>query len=685
MKQIRLVPMMMTLLLLAACTRAEIEVSAPPVLKLKPVLEEGFMTKATVDDVPSLNERDLSGGIDVFISGHGSFLRYRVNSPQASQISFLTANWKQDGIVPGLVYDVYAVANPDYNPSQIFGEADLKALATRADNDIYRLYDPGAGSYDLSRTSSKLFLMDAGIKWTPTTDIEQTISLTMKRAAAKIEVDFSLSDAMSGYTIFGKPQWKFVNYATCSPVLESGAACDPKRRTTPYMMDVTANTTTGGNIVTYSYPHTWTDVEDATVIIMNIPLEDASGTIIPNNYYAVPVADISGSGPFSLERNTLYRVQMKLEALGSSGESSTLLPVGLLYEVLPWEYNPVFDDINVIGQDVAYLMVDPVEDEIREKVLSGGLAPRTLHLNFWSSGPVSVSSAEVYYYDKNSNRINAETTSPVSVTVSGTKSGTIDVTSTALSNNAVKYIRFRVSLVENPALYKDILVRHYPLDYIQNVEGLWSSLTLTNWVNWITDQTAHTPGRVVSNNLFAAKVINNGRIYSIRDRQYGGYYYAQIGTQHPTLQNNRMYVVQITSTSDSYTVGRVTIDSNYLSQDHYVSPAFLIASQLGATQRSTSATVATTHCHNYKEVTRDGRSYENWRLPTREEIGIILGYQYTSDTIDEVLTGDHYWTLEGKAVSKQYYADPSQDSPSGHVRCIRDLSEAELEQINVLY
>ena len=685
MKRILLVPMLM-LILSSACTR--VETGQPvPVLKLIPALENEYLTKATVEDVPSLNERDLSGGIDVFISGHGSFLRYRVNSPQVSQVNFLTADWKDDGIVAGLEYDVYAVANPEYNPSQIVSEAYLKALDTGADYDIYRLYDPGAGSYDLSRTSSKQFLMDAGVKWTPTTEIEQTISLTLKRAAAKIEIQFSLSDAMSGYTLYGKPQWKLVNYATCCSILENGSFCEPERRTTPYMMDVTSNTATDGTIITYSYPHTWTDIDDATVIIMNVPLEDSSGTVIFNNYYAVPVADISGPGPYSLERNTLYRVQARLETLGSSGESSTHFPAGLLYEVIPWEYNAVVDDINVIGQEVDYLMVDPVEEEIREKVLSGGLLSRTIHLNFWSSGPISVTPAEVYYYDKNSNRINAETTSPVTVNVSGTKSGTIDITSTALSNNAVKYIRFRVSLTGNPALYKDIIIRHYPLDYIQNVQGLWSSLTLSNWVNWDTDQAPHSPRREVENDLFPAKVYYNGRIYSIRERSLGGGYYSaqRNSSALPSLDNCRMYVVQITSTSDTYIVGRVTLDSNNLSQDHYVSPAFLIASQLGASQTTSNGIKASTHCHNYREVTRDGRVYDYWRLPTREEVGIIMGYQGNTDAIDPVLTGPHYWTLEGKAVSTQEYANPSYDSTTGHVRCIRDLSEAELELINVLY
>lgn len=669
--------------LVFACSKAE---TAPQTrtLTLIPSLEDGYQTKATVADVPSLNERALSGGMTVFISGHGVFRRYTISAPQADRANFLTRQWKYDGIMPGYTYDVHAVANPPAALSHIESEAALKALDTGVDSDIYRLYDPQAGSYDLSRTASKLFLMDATCKWTPTTELEQTLSVTLKRAVAKIEIHFSLSPSLSGYALYGKPQWKWVNYATCAAILQDGRPADPCRRTTPYMMDVHANTATEGFVTTYTYPHTWTDADDATMVILNVPLQDSQGNIIRNNYYAIPVADISGPGPYSLERNTQYRVHAQLETLGSSGENASEPPAGLFYEVIPWTYRPVVDDILVVGQEVDYLMVDPTEEEIREKVLSGGHGPKTLQLNYWSSGPVSVTAAEVYYYDKDNNKVDAAALSPVTVAVRGTDSGTIDVTSTALSNNAVKFIRFRAYLTADPEQYKEIIIRHYPLDYIQNVEGLWSSLSLSGWVNWTADQALHSPQKTCSNSLFQAKVYDGGKIRRIEERRQGSSWYARAGDSFSQLHNNRMYVVQITSTSDDYTVGRVTLDADHMSAEHRVSPAFLIASQLGATSAISNARTAAAHCRNYREVTTDGRIYDNWRLPTREEIGIIMGYQYTSDTIDEVLSGSHYWTLEGKAVSKTNPSNPSGDAASGYVRCLRDLGEAELEQINVL-
>jgi hypothetical protein len=61
-------------------------------------------------------------------------------------------------------------------------------------------------------------------------------------------------------------------------------------------------------------------------------------------------------------------------------------------------------------------------------------------------------------------------------------SGTITVTSTALNNKAIKYIRLRVYLDEEATfkdgaetMYEDIIIRHFPTDNIQNIEGLWSS------------------------------------------------------------------------------------------------------------------------------------------------------------------------------------------------------------------
>ena len=672
------------LLIFAACSK-QMDVQSPG-LSIKVSVDGEFTTKSTVPDVPALMENNLSGGLDVYIVGHGVFLRHRVRSAEDGKVHFLTSSWKQDGIVPGQTYDVYVIANPEKLAGPAEDISSLLSLMLRQDEDIYKLYDPEAGTYDLAKTREKSFLMDGYVQWTPTSQLEQTINVTLHRAAAKIHVDFNLGPTLrQNWRFFGAPQWKLLNYAYAATALENGSADASSFTSTPLLMPVAAASQVGGSITTYSYPREWTDDAEATVILLNVPLIDSEGNILDNNYYTLPVLDLALTAPFSIKRNGFYRVEATLESLGSSSEQGADPALALEYQVLPWEYNSVTDNITVIGQEVEYLMVDPTYYEIREKVLADKLTPNIRFLNFWASGTIVCSSPEVYYYDKTGARVDASATSPVTVTVSGNRTGTIGINSTALGNNSVKYIRFRVSLSHRPGVYEDIFIRHYPLDYIQNIEGLWSSLTTDGWVNWITDQSLHTPMRTVNNSIFSAKVISGGNIYGISEYRVGSnYYQARPGYNYSNLKNNRMYIVQITSTSDDYTVGRVNLDSNYQSQEHLVSPAFMIASQLGATQTTSNALTAAMHCGSYKEVTADGTEYTGWRLPTREEIGIIMGYQYSSDAIDVVLAGSHYWTLEGKCVSRDNPSNTSYDVNTGYIRCVRDLTLSDVEQFNKL-
>ncbi|MBR1510037.1 MAG: hypothetical protein IJ623_05260 [Bacteroidales bacterium] len=145
-----------------------------------------------------------------------------------------------------------------------------------------------------------------------------------------------------------------------------------------------------------------------------------------------------------------------------------------------------------------------------------------------------------------------------------------------------------------------------------------------------------------------------------------------------------MYVLQVTSTSDKYVLGRPILDGNYQSQDKVVSPAFMIASQLGAVTTTDSGTTAATHCGTYMEVGTDGTRYVGWRLPTKQEIEVIIGYQngdYTSGvTMVEVLGGQYYWSLDGTTA---YVSTGSEGSATNaYVRCVRDLTLAEVNTLN---
>lgn len=141
-----------------------------------------------------------------------------------------------------------------------------------------------------------------------------------------------------------------------------------------------------------------------------------------------------------------------------------------------------------------------------------------------------------------------------------------------------------------------------------------------------------------------------------------------------------MYVVQITNTpqNSKYKIGHVTnIDPNTKqSQEDVVSPAFMLASQLGTVTPFNNGVDASNHCDKYVEVRTDGQKYTDWRLPTASEIGVITKYQYeeNQNVIDVVLAGKTYWALNGSQVTAN-----TNNRNTGFVRCVRDLSPEEVK------
>ena len=225
----------------------------------------------------------------------------------------------------------------------------------------------------------------------------------------------------------------------------------------------------------------------------------------------------------------------------------------------------------------------------------------------------------------------------------------------------------------------------------------------STWVDW-TDQGWHSPQRTyaysynnTNNNRFIAKVYQNGAIYYIEEESDGSWYnpdYRTVrGDRVNNLSNQHMYVIQISSTSDEYVLGRPYINSStHQSQDNVVSPAFMIASQLGAVtpfNATQGATYAAQHCDRYVEVTPDGKRYSGWRLPTTAEISVITGYQYGNiggvrvpedyRVLTPVLTGMYYWSLSGDAVVAN---SSSTNTTKSYLRCVRDLSAEEVDELN---
>lgn len=192
-----------------------------------------------------------------------------------------------------------------------------------------------------------------------------------------------------------------------------------------------------------------------------------------------------------------------------------------------------------------------------------------------------------------------------------------------------------------------------------------------SWVEW------GVKNGTTSEGIYTAKVYYNGMCYAISGAN-------SRGSSYSNLTNNHMYVIQITSTSDKYVLGRPVLDANYQSQDKVVSPAFMIASQLGAVNTTNSGTTASTHCGTYMEVEAGtGKRFVGWRLPTKQEIEVIIGYQngtYTNKvTMEVVLGGAYYWALDGTTANVPSGSGGS--TTTGYVRCVRDLT---LEEVNTL-
>lgn len=250
---------------------------------------------------------------------------------------------------------------------------------------------------------------------------------------------------------------------------------------------------------------------------------------------------------------------------------------------------------------------------------------------------------------------------------------------------SVKYIKIKVTCdgVEDPVY---VTIKQYPLEYIQGIAGWYSTKSIDGWIDWQEDQASHDRWKKSSDDNFNAKVKIGTKIYEYNDyySYYYGYYYAKYDQDATSGQdNNQMYVVQITSTnqtSSDYKIGHVTNinEKTKLSPENVVSPAFMLASQLGTVSTFSKGVNASNHCDKYVEVRTDGKKYTGWRLPTAAEIGVITKYQYDSkqNVMSEVLRGRQYWALDGSKVTAN-----KNGSGSGYVRCVRDLSPEEVKEL----
>ncbi len=160
-----------------------------------------------------------------------------------------------------------------------------------------------------------------------------------------------------------------------------------------------------------------------------------------------------------------------------------------------------------------------------------------------------------------------------------------------------------------------------------------------------------------------------------------------LGTSLTNSKNARMYHVEVTATSKEYTIGRPRITDGKTDPGadnaKLVSPSFMIASLLGGVpsksfdniEDNKAYAMAASHCKEYVEVAKNGTVYDDWRLPTAAEIGIIIDLQYKKGgAMDEVMPGYKYFSASGIVINERTtnFDKDGNIIDKRALRCVRD-------------
>ena len=553
------------------------------------------------------------------------------------------------------------------------------------------------------------------------------LKVTLRRAAAKIVVKIARGEDVT-FTDSHEAGFYLSNMPWTSSVV-SGVDAPAELRTPDLFRskvkpfyDWTAD---GITVTTYAYAHEWADVsalENELRLVVNIPLkynpetsaDDESAGVYEYSYYQIPV-----SRDKILERNTCYEVRVTVNTPGATNPSEPVTLKEIEYEVVDWTEKT----INVGGEieDAAYLSLNRYELELHN------IEDDATSLVFASSSPVSVTVDRVWYIDKfgqEQTKTGALDISRLGVSASADSglNGNLTIHSDLPTNNTIRYIELTVSNEDN--IDREVVIRQYPLEYITNKQSWYSyrddfktrdtrpttyeymgdriygisldSRNISSWdggydyevaVNgWFSD------GFSSSDSFFTSK-------YAVEDPRTGKsefyyYYYDERGRlkdESLTEYNARLYHIVLTASSDKYTIGRprqiydetsgLYVTDPGEDNAELVSPSFMIASSLCGflagggnltlDGSDNSLRIAREHCANYVEVAKDGTVYDDWRLPTKAELDIILNFQGTehenADAIDYLLNGDYYYHAGGRTYNPNHNVD------GGEPRCVRDV------------
>lgn len=623
--------------------------------------------------------------------------------------------------VKGKTLDIYVIAN--------YPNVDLASIST-LDALKAKSFVQDFICNQTPNNKENFFLMDGKALNVINLDTS-TPTITLKRAAAKIRIkitagddpisytdengeihdnatiSFSLSTEETNKRNFHK---KIVNYASATYLLADAGMLDVEDRefksSNNYVVFGTNYGETVYTALLYSYANSWNsedlvtgaDWQPETYVLLNIPVVikyndgNAEKKVIKYpNYYRVPLGDRNGG---TLERNHLYDITAVVNALGSGVENKPVTLNSKLQVQQDWKQ----ETINVGSDNADYLEVNKTElvlNNIKEDN----------SIEFFSSSPITeVEVSNVTYTDKygvtktitegGTDYPEGSTYYPT-VDKPTTLTGALQLHSTQLIN-VPKF--FTITITNESGSSKTIKVTQYPLEYITSTQGWYSTRddlasleeSKNNGETVYNISTGEDEDRIVYFN-FGAKYVKSvnddgkSTIYKYNYTENNGKYILTDGSLQSS-DNARIYHVQITAASSVYRIGYPQMDENGYTAEgddnaKLVSPSFMIASQLGTTDKTgpegtNDANIekeVKEHCNKYIEVEGSFTNkvvYNDWRLPTPAELDIIAKFQKEDNSaVNEILVSKEYWSSNGK----HQVRDDENASEGTRIRCVRDV------------
>lgn len=741
-----------------------------------------------------LNE-NLIKTIDVFVfkgdeslNPNGYIHADVIDSNQPVSI-YKGADWI-DNFTDGQTYTMYAVANyrGDFDFNKVNNIEDLKS-AIAEDADVVKW--KGMEDYpELDKT----FLMDGKITFTRADlgDGRKAVELpvSVKRAAAKVELTLKLSDEMKRKFRMTNFKLQVVNYATRSAVLSDGYEPEDRGFATfpegEYNAALRVNYDAEGESVArfYTYVNNWKgSAQNETMLLIDLPGRyfeaDSKVELYEHNYYKVPI--IRADKDQILQRNTYYQVTATVDMLGSEEIDIPLELNNVQFTIANWEKNSV--DVGS-GEEPEYLVLSENVIDIRN-------VDEYNELEFYSSSPiksvefVGFANAQaaktagvqfdypgegteipaIYFVNSMNQRQRVDVNDPndegnndkISVTCDGGTDGKIHLISPNPLNVTKRYITLKVTNEDDISKY--VVIEQYPLEYIQPINGYYSyrddflspleaspakapihweqafssNLQVKQTETWFGGYTYEKISGNISlptrNDYFYSKVYikEDKNIYSYsfdtntwpdyekdegwiwgewqgryweNQYRYGNYSNYPFTAEHSSWEedntNPMMYFVTITQTDEDYKIAHPLTEKaqkwdnqlvavNSAENDGFVSPTFMLASQLGTVYSNyiSGWEEARKHCAYYVETYKNKNDetiiLDDWRLPTSAEIEVIIKYQNdpkTSDVMATVLGGANYYVAYSQANGDGTAAVPGGDNGK-FIRCIRDVKPTD--------